>query len=116
MAMKLCNASDIPPLWKETHYNESFIQIELGEGPGSTNSYICLGQDASSQEGICQRGTELKLVPCYERDNRLNLFNWVDGRIKATGCGPEKDLCVDYDGQGLVLESCIRASKIAREG
>merc|ERR1712154_320407 len=50
VAMKLCNASDVPPLWKETHYNDTFIQMEVGAGPGSTNTYSCLGQDASSQE------------------------------------------------------------------
>ena len=75
---------------------------------------MCLGQDGGSKDGICEKGTELKLVPCYDRDNRLNLFNWVDGKIKALHCGSKKNLCVDYKGKKLVLEDCDGATKMSR--
>lgn len=119
VSMGLCENKEYPLLakWRETHYNGTFIQIENMATTKKyiKNSYLCLGQDEGSKNGICEEGTKMSLVACYERDNRLNLFNWDSGKIKAIGCGDDKDLCVDFDGTGLVLKDCDRATKIARE-
>merc|ERR1712083_438362 len=81
-----------------------------------TNTYMCLGQDSGSKGGICEEGRELKLVPCYDRDNRLNLFNWVDGKIKALHCGSKKNLCLNVEEESgrLVLDDCKKATAIKR--
>ena len=101
-------------LWKETHYNDTFVQIESA-GLQQLNTYMCLGQEKTDKDAICKRGTKVKMVPCYDRDNRINAFNFVDGKIKATQCG-SKDLCVSEEGKGLVLENCAKATKITRSG
>ena len=101
--------------WRETWYNETFIQIEnWGTTRTSKNTYMCLGQDQDTLGDNCKRGSQLGLVSCFTREDRMNLFQWVDGRVKAIGCQKE-DLCVAHVDTGdMVLEYCDKASVFKR--
>merc|ERR1712083_698730 len=58
--------------WRETYYNDTFIQLENYGNTGG-NTYMCLGQESI----LCDKGTRLKLVPCNEQKNASALFNWM---------------------------------------
>merc|ERR1719189_1599445 len=60
------SVSDPLHVWKETHYNETFVQIESA-GLQQLNTYMCLGQESTDKDAICKRGTKVKMVPCYDR-------------------------------------------------
>merc|ERR1712083_145829 len=117
VSVEQCNVADKPPLstWRETYYNSTFIQLE-NMGETNTNTYMCLGQESIKKEAVCKKGTKLMLMPCYERDTRLNLFNWVDGKIKALHCGMKKNLCLSVEEESgqLVLDDCKKATAIKR--
>ena len=117
VSVEQCNVDDKPPMstWSETYYNETFIQIE-NMGQTDVRKKMCLGQDYSDRNMICEKGTKLALVPCHERDHRLNLFNWINGTVKALHCGSEANLCLNYqvEDKQLVLDDCSKASVVKR--
>jgi len=100
----------------ETYYNETFIQLEnFGptDGYTRTNTYMCLGQaDGAS---VCERGNEITLIECYQNDERLNLFNWVDNKIKSLNCAKE-DLCINFHQKNnqFVLDDCVNSTNFNR--
>ena len=101
--------------WRETFYNETFIQIENWgtTGPNMPNTYMCLGQDHLDKESFCRSGTSSGLVSCYTEYDRMNLFQWVNGRIRAMNC--QNDLCLTVGERGeVVLEYCDKASVFKR--
>jgi len=116
VSVQKCNVDDKPPMstWSETSYNSTFIQLE-NMGQSDKFKKMCLGQDVEGNM-VCSKGSRLKLVPCRERDHRLNLFNWVNGKIKALHCGSAADLCLGYDHEGeyLVLDQCDTATVVKR--
>lgn len=101
----------------ETHYTDTFIQLEnFGptNGYSRTDTYMCLGQQ--SDANVCNKGNRIELIDCYQNDERLNLFDWVDGRIKALGCA-EDDLCVTYHSESghFVLDECVKSTTFLRD-
>lgn len=100
--------------WRETYYNQSFIQLE-NFGTTGTNTYMCLGQ--SDENDTCSVGKQLSLIPCKQNDEAKVLFNYDQNmkRLKALNCGNEKNsLCVSYENDLFVLNECNSSTQFIR--
>ena len=103
--------------WRETYYNDTFIQLE-NFGTTGGNTYMCLGIQVVHGNNVCNVGDDISLINCKQNNEAKVLFNYDEDikRIRALNCGDggKGALCVSYEQDKFVLNHCNSSTAFGR--